>query len=195
MVRQPSTVLTGVKGIGPTKTLSLYRAFNEPFMAGGKGGKAAMETAKGRSQVKEDEYKEKDKEEEDEIIAISSSSPPQVVDDATASKDEVSAQHAGTDENGAVPTNTLPDGANGSPDARSSGGASPGPRPGSSPSLARPADTPPTPRRPDDNGPSRSPSVEPDEEHTATNAVWEDPLADNSDEEDADERPAKRARV
>ncbi|KAL1406209.1 ssDNA endonuclease and repair protein rad10 [Vanrija albida] len=53
--------------------------------------------------------------------------------------------------------------------------------------------TPPTPTRPRDTGPSRSPSVEPDPERTATDAVWDDPLADDSDD---DEGPvAKRPRV
>ncbi|TXT08661.1 hypothetical protein VHUM_02789 [Vanrija humicola] len=53
--------------------------------------------------------------------------------------------------------------------------------------------TPPTPTRPRDTGPVRSPSVEPDPERTATDAVWDDPLSDDSDE---DEGPAaKRARV
>ncbi|WOO83721.1 DNA excision repair protein ERCC-1 [Vanrija pseudolonga] len=53
--------------------------------------------------------------------------------------------------------------------------------------------TPPTPTRPRDTGPSRSPSVEPDPERTATDTVWDDPLAGDSDE---DEGPAaKRQRV
>lgn len=53
--------------------------------------------------------------------------------------------------------------------------------------------TPPTPTRPRDTGPDRSPSVEPDPERTATDAVWDDPLADDSDD---DEGPAaKRQRV
>ncbi|RSH85940.1 ssDNA endonuclease and repair protein rad10 [Apiotrichum porosum] len=34
MVKQPNQALNNVKGIGATKTLSLYRAFNEPFIAG-----------------------------------------------------------------------------------------------------------------------------------------------------------------
>lgn len=56
--------------------------------------------------------------------------------------------------------------------------------------------TPPTPARPADDGPSRSPSVGPDEEREATDAVWQDPLGDGSDEDSAEEEPApKRPRV
>lgn len=53
--------------------------------------------------------------------------------------------------------------------------------------------TPPTPSRPRNEGPSRSPSVGPDDDREATGAVWDDPL---SDDEEADEgRASKRQRV
>lgn len=55
--------------------------------------------------------------------------------------------------------------------------------------------TPPTPTRPRDQGPSRSPSIEPDDpSRTASDTVWRDPLEDDDDEEDNAERDAKRQR-
>lgn len=53
--------------------------------------------------------------------------------------------------------------------------------------------TPPTPSRPRDEGPSRSPSVGPDDDREATGAVWDDPLSD--DDDDKDERASKRQRM
>lgn len=56
--------------------------------------------------------------------------------------------------------------------------------------------TPPTPSRPRDEGPSRSPSVGPDEDREATGAVWDDPLSDEDEDDDDDnERASKRQRL
>lgn len=55
--------------------------------------------------------------------------------------------------------------------------------------------TPPTPTRPRDEGPSRSPSVGPDEDREATDAVWQDPLGDDSEEDEEGQRSPKRQRV
>lgn len=143
MARQPSTILTSVKGIGPTKTLSLYRAFNEPFVAGTRSKPS--------------------------ISRI----PP--IEDRPAKSNPQTTLAASLQQG----TATLP--------------SPPGPMP-----LSPIVDTehiprtPPTPTRPVDEGPSRSPSVEPDPERTATEEVWHDPLDDDSD---SDEPAAKRARI
>lgn len=56
--------------------------------------------------------------------------------------------------------------------------------------------TPPTPTRPRDQGPSRSPSLEPDDPtRRESDTVWRDPLADNDEEEGEEERETKRQRV
>ncbi len=58
--------------------------------------------------------------------------------------------------------------------------------------------TPPTPTRPRDQGPSRSPSVGPDDpSRRKSDAVWHDPLDDDDDDDggDDEERGAKRQRV
>lgn len=53
--------------------------------------------------------------------------------------------------------------------------------------------TPPTPSRPRQEGPSRSPSVGPDDDRQATGEVWGDPF---SDDDEGDDNPAsKRQRV
>lgn len=64
IVSQPNQALNNVKGIGATKTLSLYKAFNEPFVAGGlkvKGGAGdEPTTGKGKKAIK-DKRKSKSK--------------------------------------------------------------------------------------------------------------------------------------
>ncbi|CAK9779920.1 hypothetical protein CC85DRAFT_297906 [Cutaneotrichosporon oleaginosum] len=58
--------------------------------------------------------------------------------------------------------------------------------------------TPPTPTRPRDQGPSRSPSLEPDDStRQQSDSVWHDPLDDDDDDDDETEdvRISKRQRV
>jgi hypothetical protein len=183
MVRKPSTILTGVKGIGPTKTLSLYRAFNEPFVAGGKG-KATL-TRAGKATLARRGVLEA------EAAATAAEIPDSgYQDDEEALADADGAQHgAGMSAGRKEPISW---------ETRHSNSADNPADPAKPQRPDRPAiSTPPTPRRPVDDGPSRSPSVEADEEHTATKEVWHDPLADEDDDEEEgeDERPAKRARM
>ncbi|BEJ15144.1 hypothetical protein CspHIS471_0409110 [Cutaneotrichosporon sp. HIS471] len=56
--------------------------------------------------------------------------------------------------------------------------------------------TPPTPTRPRDQGPSRSPSLEPDDpSRRKSDTVWHDPLDDDDDDDETDGRDPKRRRV
>ncbi|BEI92078.1 uncharacterized protein CcaverHIS019_0408980 [Cutaneotrichosporon cavernicola] len=56
--------------------------------------------------------------------------------------------------------------------------------------------TPPTPTRPRDQGPSRSPSLEPDDpSRRKSDIVWHDPLDDDDDGDETDGRDPKRQRV
>lgn len=175
MVKQPNQALNNVKGIGATKTLSLYRAFNEPFIAG--AGPKPPTVASSKQKGTAATTTPKDDGERDGPETTMSGEPAKSIGAVSVPTSPVILYQRTL-----TPPQSLELGEKTSNDNEDS------------PPFRRQPSTPPTPKRPDDRRlPSRSPSAE---RTPPPDAVWHDPLDDDEDDDDDIEQPvAKKARV